>query len=50
MMAGNLLGGQLVEWNAGLPFLVAGLVLLPVIPMALRLFQTRQSAEALAKT
>lgn len=49
MMAGNLLGGQLVESSAGLPFLVAGLVLLPALPMAWRLFQREQAAEALAK-
>ena len=50
MMAGNLLGGQLVEWNAGLPFGVAGLVLLPALPMAWRLFHGEYAVAALAKT
>ncbi|MCW5852108.1 MAG: MFS transporter, partial [Anaerolineae bacterium] len=49
MIAGNLMGGQLVEWNASLPFLVAGLALLPVPLMAWRLFQREQSVKALAK-
>jgi MFS family permease len=48
MMFGNLIGGRLVDVNAGLPFWIAGFLLLPAIPMAWRLIHSELPRKAVA--
>ena len=45
MVSGNLAGGQLVEFDAGLPFWLAAVLLLPAVLVAWRLFHAGLAVE-----
>lgn len=49
MVIGNLIGGRLVETSVSLPFWLAGLLLLPALPMAWRLVHAEPTTESIAR-
>ena len=45
MVSGNLAGGQLVEFDVGLPFWIAAVLMLPAMLVAWRLFHAGLAVE-----
>jgi MFS family permease len=46
MLVGTQLGGFLVDWGGGVPFLVLGVANVLMVPLALKLLRDRQGAES----